>query len=186
MPERLILKVTHTPLFYCKHSKKALQVLLVLRVIRKSNQDSKIRDGPTEWQHSLWGSVFRLSSETQRSILIHPLPHSGMCRGGHRDSLGYLTTAMSSSRRVILETFFLKRKWFFICKQCNNSLDRNQNNAVFFFVSHQPLLMSLQQETKSTKMFVPLCPIQLKYLKTFTLSVQRGSGVETIERNTQI
>lgn len=34
-------------------------------------------------------------------------------------------------------------------------------------ISHQPLLMSLQQEVKSIKMFIPLCPMQMKYLKTF-------------------
>lgn len=41
--------------------------------------------------------------------------------------------------------------------------------------------MLLQQKVKSTKMFDPLCSRQLKYLKTFTVSMQRGSGVETTE-----
>lgn len=75
---------------------------------------------------------FFLSSETQKIILIHLLPYSGTWQEECWDSLDYLTTAMWSSRHVILLSVF----WVFfkvICEQCNNSLDRNQNNLQYLF-----------------------------------------------------
>lgn len=54
------------------------------------------------------------------------------------------------------------------------------------FVSRQPLLMSQQQEVKSTKIFVPLRSVQLKYLKTFTLKTQRYQNGDNREKRSDL
>lgn len=78
-----------------------------------------------------------VSSETQKIIVIIPLTYSGTWQEECWDSLDYLTTAMWSSRHVILQSVFFKKKKKVICEQCNNSLDRNQNNRqyLFYFLS---------------------------------------------------
>lgn len=46
--------------------------------------------------------------------------------------------------------------------------------------------MSQQQEVKSTKIFVPLRSVQLKYLKTFTLKTQRYQNGDNREKRSDL
>lgn len=149
----------------------------------KSNWNSKTGGAPKEQEYLLWESMSFPSSETQKIILIIPLPYSGIWQEECWDSLDYLTTAMWSTRHVILQSGLKKKKSY--VNSVITALTGIKTICSICFISHQPLLMSPQQEVKRTKMFIPLCPMELKYLKTFTLNMQRNSGVETIEINTQ-
>lgn len=194
---------TYSP-FLLQMQWNKLLLLLNFRVILKNNKDSKIWVAPKErsmvWMHILsWlrnqKDRFDLSTERackekqEREVCKQRLCQGskegpGMQQGGYRGSLNYLSTAVWSSGCVILETFS-KLKFSYV-SSLKAALTGIKTTCSTCFVSHQPLLMSQQQVVKSTKIFVPLCSVQLKYLKILTLKTQRGTRMVTIERNAQI
>lgn len=128
-----------------------------------------------------------VSAQKRRRTFWSILCHTLECGRVGIEMLWIIWSQQWEAAHVILETFLLTKP----NKQNHVSgiitaLTGIKTICSVCFPSHQPLLTSVHQEVKSTKMFISLWPIQQKHLKTFTLSMQRGSRVETIERDTQI
>lgn len=179
MPERFILKVTHTALFYCKCNKKLCFFCTSLEWLWRETGIQRVGMLPKNKSipcGNPWG-LFQLRN-TENNFYSY----SGMWQGECWDSLDYLTTAMWSSRHVILQSVFFKKKKV-ISEQCNNSLDRNQNNLQYLF--YFPSATSYVTATRSEKhQNVHSSLPHTTEISENIYFVQRNPGVETIEINT--